>query len=123
MTTAVLHTNLGDIRVELFDNHAPKTVALAATEATTDKDGYVFINGRRVRMISTKGKTLPRRTRPAVAAAASISTRVTAANRRNRGHRSFDRPVSAPTTIRVTATICRAAAITENLPVMTSTSG
>jgi peptidyl-prolyl cis-trans isomerase A (cyclophilin A) len=27
MTTAVLHTNRGDIRVELFDNHAPKTVA------------------------------------------------------------------------------------------------
>ena len=27
MTTAVLHTTLGDIRVDLFDNHAPKTVA------------------------------------------------------------------------------------------------
>jgi peptidyl-prolyl cis-trans isomerase A (cyclophilin A) len=27
MTTAVLHTNRGDIRIELFDNHAPKTVA------------------------------------------------------------------------------------------------
>ena len=26
MTTAVLHTNAGAIRVELFDNHAPKTV-------------------------------------------------------------------------------------------------
>jgi peptidyl-prolyl cis-trans isomerase A (cyclophilin A) len=26
MTTAVLHTNRGDIRIELFDNHAPKTV-------------------------------------------------------------------------------------------------
>lgn len=26
MTTAVLHTSLGDIRVTLFDNHAPKTV-------------------------------------------------------------------------------------------------
>ncbi|MGV1004817.1 MAG: peptidylprolyl isomerase [Candidatus Nanopelagicales bacterium] len=26
MTTATLHTNLGDIVVELFDNHAPKTV-------------------------------------------------------------------------------------------------
>ena len=27
MTNAVLHTNLGDINVTLFDNHAPKTVA------------------------------------------------------------------------------------------------
>ena len=27
MTRAVLHTTLGDIRVDLFDNHAPKTVA------------------------------------------------------------------------------------------------
>ncbi|MGB8020455.1 MAG: peptidylprolyl isomerase [Candidatus Nanopelagicales bacterium] len=27
MTTAVLHTNYGDIRINLFDNHAPKTVA------------------------------------------------------------------------------------------------
>jgi peptidyl-prolyl cis-trans isomerase A (cyclophilin A) len=26
VTTAVLHTNAGPIRVELFDNHAPKTV-------------------------------------------------------------------------------------------------
>ncbi len=27
MTTAVLHTSYGDIRLNLFDNHAPKTVA------------------------------------------------------------------------------------------------
>ncbi len=27
MTTAVLHTTLGDITLDLFDNHAPKTVA------------------------------------------------------------------------------------------------
>ncbi|MEI6216860.1 MAG: peptidylprolyl isomerase [Actinomycetes bacterium] len=27
MSTAILHTNLGDITVELFPNHAPKTVA------------------------------------------------------------------------------------------------
>jgi peptidyl-prolyl cis-trans isomerase A (cyclophilin A) len=27
MTTAVLHTNRGDIRIALFDHHAPKTVA------------------------------------------------------------------------------------------------
>ncbi len=27
MTTAVLHTSAGDIRITLFDNHAPKTVA------------------------------------------------------------------------------------------------
>jgi peptidyl-prolyl cis-trans isomerase A (cyclophilin A) len=27
MTSAIIHTNLGDINVELFQNHAPKTVA------------------------------------------------------------------------------------------------
>ena len=27
MTSAIIHTNLGDINVELFENHAPKTVA------------------------------------------------------------------------------------------------
>jgi peptidyl-prolyl cis-trans isomerase A (cyclophilin A) len=27
MTTAVLHTTLGDVTLDLFDNHAPKTVA------------------------------------------------------------------------------------------------
>lgn len=27
MTIALLHTNLGEIRIELFDNHAPKTVS------------------------------------------------------------------------------------------------
>ncbi|MEN9679147.1 MAG: hypothetical protein RLZ57_276 [Actinomycetota bacterium] len=27
MTTATLHTTLGDIKIELFPNHAPKTVA------------------------------------------------------------------------------------------------
>ncbi len=27
MTRAVLHTSLGDVRIDLFDNHAPKTVA------------------------------------------------------------------------------------------------
>ncbi|MDO5676766.1 MAG: peptidylprolyl isomerase [Propionibacteriaceae bacterium] len=27
MTTATLHTNHGDVVIELFDNHAPKTVA------------------------------------------------------------------------------------------------
>ncbi|MGB7980819.1 MAG: peptidylprolyl isomerase [Candidatus Nanopelagicales bacterium] len=27
MTSAVLHTSLGDVRIDLFDNHAPKTVA------------------------------------------------------------------------------------------------
>ena len=27
MTTAILHTNKGDIRIELFPNHAPETVA------------------------------------------------------------------------------------------------
>ncbi|MSW15332.1 MAG: peptidylprolyl isomerase, partial [Actinobacteria bacterium] len=27
MSSATLHTNLGDITIELFPNHAPKTVA------------------------------------------------------------------------------------------------
>jgi DnaK suppressor protein len=36
-------------------------VAEAASGAAADKHGYVFINGRRVRMISTKGRPTPRR--------------------------------------------------------------
>ena len=48
MTTAVLHTSLGDIRVDLFDNHAPKTVknfvglsdgSLAWTDPRTGRAG------------------------------------------------------------------------------------
>jgi peptidyl-prolyl cis-trans isomerase A (cyclophilin A) len=48
MTTAVLHTSLGDIRMDLFDNHAPKTVknfvglsdgTLAWTDPRTGRPG------------------------------------------------------------------------------------
>ena len=40
-TTAVLHTNEGDIRVELFGDHAPKTVAnfVGLAEGTKDYTG------------------------------------------------------------------------------------
>lgn len=38
MTTATLHTNLGDIRINLFDNHAPKTVANFVGLAEGSKD-------------------------------------------------------------------------------------
>jgi RNA polymerase-binding transcription factor DksA len=40
-----------------------RSVAEAASVAEADAQGYVYINGRRVRMISTKGQTLPRKTR------------------------------------------------------------
>ncbi|GAA4912896.1 peptidyl-prolyl cis-trans isomerase A (cyclophilin A) [Stackebrandtia albiflava] len=38
MTTATLHTNVGDIEIQLFDNHAPKTVAnfVGLAEGTKD---------------------------------------------------------------------------------------
>ncbi len=44
-STATLHTSLGDIVIELFPNHAPKTVAnfvelaTGATEWTDPRDG------------------------------------------------------------------------------------
>ena len=44
-TTATLHTSLGDIVIELFPNHAPKTVAnfvelaTGAKEWTDPRDG------------------------------------------------------------------------------------
>ena len=40
MSSAVLHTNLGDITIELFPNHAPKTVA-NFTELATGKREWV----------------------------------------------------------------------------------
>jgi peptidyl-prolyl cis-trans isomerase A (cyclophilin A) len=40
MSQAILHTNLGDITVELFPNHAPKTVA-NFTELATGKREWV----------------------------------------------------------------------------------
>lgn len=41
----------------------PKSVAAAAVTSKVDSDGYVFINGRRVRAISTKGLTVKKKTR------------------------------------------------------------
>lgn len=40
----------------LLKNKKTRTVAEAASEIKADAKGYVFINGRRVRMISTKGQ-------------------------------------------------------------------
>ena len=37
-TTATLHTSLGDIVIELFPNHAPKTVANFVELATGEKE-------------------------------------------------------------------------------------
>jgi peptidyl-prolyl cis-trans isomerase A (cyclophilin A) len=42
---AILHTNRGDITVDLFPNHAPKTVANFTGLATGEKD-YTTPNGR-----------------------------------------------------------------------------
>lgn len=41
----------------------PKSVAAIASAASADADGYVFINGRRVRMISTKGLVTAKKSR------------------------------------------------------------
>jgi DnaK suppressor protein len=40
-----------------------KSVAAAASTAAADEKGYVFINGRRVRMISTQGLPIPKKSR------------------------------------------------------------
>lgn len=42
-----------------------QSVAEAASAAKADAEGYVIINGRRVRMISTKGQVFPRKSRVA----------------------------------------------------------
>jgi RNA polymerase-binding transcription factor DksA len=42
-----------------------QSVAQAASAAKADAEGYVIINGRRVRMISTKGQTITRKNRTA----------------------------------------------------------
>jgi len=42
-------------------NKRTQSVVEAASGASADKQGYVFINGRRVRMISTQGKNIPRK--------------------------------------------------------------
>ncbi len=51
-----------------------QTVAEAASEAKVDSKGYVFIKGRRVRMISTKGQVPTRKTRPSRVAAEAAPT-------------------------------------------------
>lgn len=43
--TATLHTNHGDIVINLFDNHAPKTVANFVDLATGEKTGKKFYDG------------------------------------------------------------------------------
>jgi len=53
---------------------APRSVAAAAIarlDQPKNAQGYVFINGRRVRMISTKGLTLPKKSKSASTAAAA----------------------------------------------------
>ena len=51
----------------------PRSVAAAAASSETDSDGYVLINGRRVRAISTKGSGVKKKARskatPAIAKA------------------------------------------------------
>ena len=44
----------------------PRSVAAAAASSETDSDGYVLINGRRVRAISTKGTGVKKKTRSKV---------------------------------------------------------
>jgi DnaK suppressor protein len=45
----------------------PRSVAAAAASSEADADGYVFINGRRVRAISTKGTGVKKKRAPRVA--------------------------------------------------------
>jgi len=65
-----------------------QSVAEAASAAKADAEGYVIINGRRVRMISTKGQVFPRKkgaaqkteaeTAPPEAEAKPVKTKLTA---------------------------------------------
>lgn len=54
-----------------------RSVAEVASSEAADEQGYVFINGRRVRMISTAGKVFPKR--PKVAPAAEQEVEVSPA--------------------------------------------
>ena len=47
MTTATLHTTLGDIKIELFPNHAPKTVANFVELATGAREWTDPRNGEK----------------------------------------------------------------------------
>jgi DnaK suppressor protein len=50
----------------LLKSKKTRTVAEAASEHKADSKGYVFINGRRVRIISTKGQPPPKKSRATV---------------------------------------------------------
>ena len=47
MSTAVMHTSAGDITIELFPNHAPKTVANFVGLATGTKEWRDYITGEK----------------------------------------------------------------------------
>ena len=49
-----------------IDLSTAKSVAAVAVTTQADASGYVLINGRRVRMISTRGLPTPKRSKPAV---------------------------------------------------------
>jgi DnaK suppressor protein len=53
---------------------APRTLASVAATIKADAQGYVYVNGRRVRMISTKGAATVRKTRAKPEAQAQSST-------------------------------------------------
>lgn len=57
----------GSARRGKVDLSSPRSVAAAATAGTTDAQGYVVINGRRVRMISTKDIKVAKKPRSAEA--------------------------------------------------------
>jgi RNA polymerase-binding transcription factor DksA len=57
----------------------PVTVADAASTAKADAQGYVFINGRRIRMISTKGIPAPKKPRVVAGTQAEQNDEVAAA--------------------------------------------
>ena len=47
MSTAILHTSMGDISIELFPNHAPKTVANFVELATGKREWVDPITGEK----------------------------------------------------------------------------
>jgi DnaK suppressor protein len=52
----------------------PRSVAAAAASSETDSEGYVFINGRRVRAISTKGSGVVKKKTRSKAVPAKVTT-------------------------------------------------
>lgn len=63
----------------LLKNKKTRTVAEAASEHKADAKGYVFVNGRRVRMISTKGQPPPKKPRISAASVAAAEAAAEAA--------------------------------------------